>query len=150
MNLWQRNAWISLLFFAPLWLIFGQLPILLVYLEGPSFLHLFSFACSTIVGGLLWLFLFFFNKRRKRTGAATFDERDQLILIRSTLAAYVGLWLYFIAACIYAWVSAAPERSVSVNVMPMVIVGGIVVFLVVQSIATLFQYGCRAKGENNE
>ena len=68
MNLWQRNAWISLLFFAPLWLIFGQLPILLVYLEGPSFLHLFSFACSTIVGGLLWLFLFFFNKRRKKTG----------------------------------------------------------------------------------
>jgi hypothetical protein len=147
MNAWQRNAWISLLFVAPLWLIFGQLPILLVYLEGPSLLHLFSFACSTIVGGLLWLFLFFFNKRRKRTGTTEFDERDQLILIRATLAAYVALWLYFIAACIYAWVSVAPEHSISVNVMPMVIVGGIVVFLVVQSIATLFQYGRQGKGE---
>jgi hypothetical protein len=93
----------------------------------------------------LWLFLFFFNKRRKRTGTTEFDERDQLILIRSTLAAYVGLWLYFIAACIYTWISAAPERSVSVNVMPMVIVGGITVFLVVQSIATLFQYGLKEK-----
>lgn len=149
MNLWQRNAWISLLFFAPLWLIFGQLPILLIYLEGPSFLHLFSFACSTIVGGLLWLFLFFFNKKRKRTETAQFDERDQLILIRATLVAYVVLWLYFIAACIYAWVSSVPERSISVNVMPMVIVGGIVVFLVVQSIATLFQYGWRSKGEKS-
>src|SRR4030042_512128 len=135
MNTPQKNAWFSLLLIAPLWLIFGQLPILLVYLEGPSLLHLFSFACSTIVGGLLWLFLFFFNNRRKRTGTTEFDERDKLILIRATLAAYVVLWLYFIAACIYAWLSATPERSISVNVMPMVIVGGIVGFLVVQSIA---------------
>jgi hypothetical protein len=149
MNAWQRNAWISLLFFAPLWLIFGQLPILLVYLEGPSFLHLFSFACSTIVGGLMWLFLFFFNKSRKRTGTTKFDERDQLILIRATLVAYVVLWLYFIAACIYAWLSSGSERSISVNVMPMVIVGGIVVFLVVQSLATLIQYGREGKGEKS-
>ena len=149
MNIWQRNAWISLLFVAPLWLIFGQLPILLVYLEGPSFLHLFSFACSTIVGGLLWLFLFFYNKRSKRTGTTEFDERDQLILIKATMSAYVVLWLYFIAACIYAWISDAPERSVSVNVMPMVIVGGIVVFLVVQSIATLIQYGRGGTGEKS-
>ena len=149
MNIWQRNAWISLLFVAPLWLIFGQLPILLVYLEGPSFLHLFSFACSTIVGGLLWLFLFFFNKSRKRKGTTEFDERDQLILIRATLAAYVVLWLYFIVACIYAWLSAAPERSISVNVMPMAIVGGIAVFLIVQSIATLIQYGREPRGEKS-
>jgi hypothetical protein len=149
MNTWQRSAWLSLLFFAPLWLIFGQLPVLLIYLEGPSFLHLFSFTCSTIVGGLMWLFLLFFNKTRKRTKKTEFDERDQLILIRATLTAYVMLWLYFIAACIYAWLSAAPGRSISVNVMPMVIVGGIVVFLVVQSLATLIQYGWRDKGEKS-
>jgi hypothetical protein len=148
MNIWQRNAWISLIFFAPLWLIFGQLPVLLVYLEGPSLLFLFGFACSTIIGGLSWLFLLFFNKRRKRIETTKFDERDQLILIRATLAAYVVLWLYFIAACIYAWLSVAPERSISVNVMPMVIIGGIVVFLVVQSLATLIQYGW--KGKDNE
>lgn len=146
MNAWQKNAWISLLIIAPLWLIFGQLPILLVYLEGPSFLHLFSFACATIVGGLTWLFLFFFNKNRKTTG---FDERDQFIFIRATLVAYVVLWLYFIAACVYVWLSAAPERSISVNMMPMVIVGGIAVFLVAQSIATLIQYGRGAKGEES-
>lgn len=144
MNAWQRNAWISLLFFAPLWLVFGQLPILLVYLEGPKFLHLFSFACSTIVGGLMWLFLFFFNKRK----TTVFDERDQFIFIRATLISYVVLWLYFIAACIYSWLSAAPEKSISVNVMPIVIVGGIAVFLATQSISTLIQYG--RKGKENE
>ena len=144
MNAWQKNAWISLLFIAPIWLIFGQLPVLLVYTEGPKLLHLFTFACATIVGGLSWLFLFFINKNSKKT----FDERDQLILIRASLAAYVFLWLYFIATCIYAWLSASAERSISVNVMPMVIVGGIVVFLIVQSIATLIQYG--RGGKNGE
>ena len=145
MNIWQRNAWISLLFIAPLWLIFGQLPVLLVYLEGPSFLFLFGFACSTIVGGLSWLFLLFFNRKWKRKAKIEFDERDQLILIRATLTAYIVLWLYFIAACIYAWLTAAPERYISVNVMPMVIVGGIVVFLIVQSLTTLIQYGWKGK-----
>jgi hypothetical protein len=146
MNIWQRNAWISLLFVAPLWLIFGQLPVLLVYLEGPSLLFLAGFAASTIVGGLSWPFLLLVNKRKKKTGTTKFDERDQLILIRATLAAYAVLWLYFVAACIYAWSSAGPERSISVNVMPMVIVGGISVFLVVQSLATLIQYGRSGDG----
>jgi hypothetical protein len=149
MNVWQRNAWISLLFIAPLWLIFGQLPVLLIYVEGPSFLHLFSFACSTIIGGLSWLFLFFFNKSRKRTGTTKFDERDQLILIRAALTAYIVLWLYFIGACIFVWLSVAPDRHISVNVMPIVIIGGIAVFLVVQSIATLIQYGRTGKGEKS-
>ena len=143
MNRSQRNAWFSLLFVAPVWLIFGQLPILLVYLEGPSFLHLFSFACSTIVGGLFWLFLLLFNRKAQKD----FDERDRFIFTRATLAAYVVLWLYFIAACIYTWLYVAPERSISVNVMPMVIVGGIVVFHLAQSIATLIQYGRGGKGE---
>ncbi|MHC4240034.1 MAG: hypothetical protein ACYSUC_09820 [Planctomycetota bacterium] len=147
MNRWQRNAWLSLLFVAPLWLIFGQLPVLLIYLEGPAFLHLFSFACATTIGGLSWLFLLFFNKSRKRTGTTEFDERDQLILTRATLAAYVVLWLYFVSSCIFAWLFVAPERQISVNVMPMVVIGGIVVFHFVQGVSTLIQYGRAGKGE---
>ncbi len=143
MNTPQKNAWISLLFIAPIWLIFGQLPILLIYIEGPSFLHLFSFAASTIVGGLSWLFLLFFNRKAKKD----FDERDNLIFLRATLAAYTVLWLYFVGACIYAWLSVAPERSISVNVMPIVIIGGIVVFHLSQSVTTLIQYGWGNKGE---
>ena len=141
MNKWQKNAWISLLCVAPLWLIFGQLPISLICLEGPAFLHLFSFGCATTIGGLSWLFLLFFNKRRKRTGTAEFDERDQLILTRAALTAYIVLWLYFVSSCIFVWLAVGPERSVSVNVMPMVIVGGIVVFHSVHGVSTLIQYG---------
>ena len=148
MNKVQRETWIALLLVVPVWAIFGQLPVLLIYLEGPSFLHLFSFACATIIGGLSWLLLLFFNRKRKRKAKIEFDERDKLILIRSILAGYVVLWIYFIAACIYVWLTAFPDRSISVNVMPIVIVEGIAVFIFVQSITTLIQYG-RA-GKNGE
>ena len=145
MNTPQKNAWISLLFIAPVWLIFGQLPVLLIYLEGPTLLHLFSFAAATIVGGLSWLFLLLFNRKAKKD----FDERDRLIFSRATLAAYTVLWLYFVGACIYAWLSVAPQRLISVNVMPIVIVGGIVVFHLSQSLTTLLQYGGGNIGEKS-
>ena len=141
MNKVQRETWIALLLIVPVWAICGQLPVLLIYLEGPSFLHLFSFACATIIGGLSWLLLLFFNRKWKRKAKIEFDERDKLILIRSTLAGYVVLWIYFIAACIYVWLTAPPDRSISVNVMPIVIVEGIAVFIFVQSVTTLIQYG---------
>ena len=141
MNKVQRETWIALLLIVPVWAICGQLPVLLIYLEGPSFLHLFSFACATMIGGLSWLLLLFFNRKRKRKAKIEFDERDKLILIRSTLAGYVVLWIYFIAACIYVWLTASPDRSISVNVMPIVIVEGIAVFIFVQSVTTLIQYG---------
>ena len=145
MNKVQRETWIALLLVVPVWAIFGQLPVLLIYLEGPSFLHLFSFACATIIGGLSWLLLLFFNRKWKRKAKIEFDERDKIILIRSTLAGYVVLWIYFIAACIYVWLTASPDRSISVNVMPMVIVEGIAVFIFVQSVTTLIQYGRTVK-----
>ncbi len=149
MNRAQRETWIALLLVVPVWAVCGQLPVLLIYLEGPTFLHLFSFACSTIIGGLSWLSILFFNRIWKRKTKIGFDERDKLILIRSALAGYVVLWLYFIAACIYAWLSADSNRSISVNVMPIVIVEGIAVFIFVQSITTLIQYGWAGKGEKS-
>ena len=141
MNKFQRETWFMLLLVVPIWAICGQLPILLIYMEGPKFLHLFSFACATIVGGLSWLFVLLFNRKWKRKEKIEFDERDKLILARSTLTGYVVLWIYFIAACIYVWLTAAPDRSISVNVMPIVIVEGIAVFIFVQSVTTLIQYG---------
>ena len=141
MSKFQRETWFMLLLVVPMWAICGQLPILLIYIEGPKFLHLLTFACATIVGGLSWLFVLFFNRKWKRKEKIEFDERDKLILIRSTLAGYVVLWMYFIAACIYVWLTASPDRSISVNVMPIVVVEGIAVFIFVQSVTTLIQYG---------
>jgi hypothetical protein len=145
MNKIQRGAWMSLLFIAPLWLIFGQLPVLIIYLQGPSFIHLFSFACGTTIGGLTWLLVLFSDRIFKKKTKIEFDERDKLILIRSALVAYVVLWLYFVAACIFAWLYVAPKCYISINVMPMVVIGGIVVFHVVQGATTLILYGWGGK-----
>jgi hypothetical protein len=106
---------------------------------------LFSFACLTIIGGLSWLLLLFFNKTRNKKVKVEFDERDKLILIRSTLVGYIVLLIYFIAACIYVWLTAPPDRSISVNVMPITIVEGILVFIFVLSVTTLIQYGRTVK-----
>ena len=143
----KRETWFMLLLVVPMWAICGQLPILLIYVEGPKFLHLFSFACATILGGLSWLLILLFNRKWRRKAKIEFDERDKLILIKSTLTGYIVLWIYFIAACIYVWLTASPDRSVSVNVMPIVIVEGIAVFIFVQSVTTLIQYGRGGKGE---
>jgi len=157
MNKIKRVAWIGVLLIVA-WIIVSQLPILSIFLEGPSFLysfsltpenpsflHLFSFVCLTIIGGLSWLLLLFFNRKRNKKGKAEFDERDKLILIRSTLVGYVALLIYLIVAGIYTWLSAAPGRSVSVNVMPITVVEGVLVFIFVLSLTTLIQYGRTGK-----
>ncbi|MHC4536207.1 MAG: hypothetical protein ACYS6K_19830 [Planctomycetota bacterium] len=153
----QRVSWIGLIIILA-WAIISQLSILPIFLEGPSFLysfslapeepsflHLFSFACLTIIGGLSWLLLLFFNKTRNKKVKVEFDERDKLILIRSALIGYIVLLIYFIAACIYTWLTAPPNRSISVNVMPITIVEGIVVFIFVVSVTTLVQHGRAGK-----
>lgn len=72
-----------------------------------------------------------------------------LILIRSVLTGYIVLLIYFIAACIYTWLTAPSNRSISVNVMAIVIVEGIAVFIFIQSLTTLIQYG-RSVKENEK
>lgn len=149
----QRLSWIGLILILA-WVIVSQLPILPIFLEGPSFLYSFSlapekpnflslisFACFTFIGGLSWLLLLFFNKKGREKVKVEFDERDKLILIRSALVGYIVLLIYFIGACIYVWLTAFPDRSISVSVMPITIVEGILVFIFVLSVTTLIQYG---------
>ncbi len=81
------------------------------------------------------LFLF------RKGGGSLWDERDQLIALRSALAAYTVFWLVFVASCtslpiIYGWRGEVPVVVVqwSVFFAMMLIVG-------VTSLTTLIQYG---------
>jgi hypothetical protein len=67
------------------------------------------------------------------------DERDILILTYSALIAHAITWLFFVAACIAACWIVGINGSVSVNVLPLVFVGGAVVFQVVLVISGLIQ-----------
>jgi membrane protease YdiL (CAAX protease family) len=133
-----QESWIWLFLGAPMFLIPGGVAVLIAYDKGMSFAPLLMFAAVVIVGGLGWLLPFLVYKRKKQI---TFDERDRLIHKRAVLAAYVVLWLYFIAACVTAWLVVGPRGSISVNVMPLTLVGGVAIFTFAQIVATLIQYG---------
>ena len=82
---------------------------------------------------------------RGKRNQVSFDERDQLINYRAVLGAYSVFWLVFTAACTIPWSIIGPSGSISVNVMPTVIVEGIAVFIFIQSLTTLIQYGWKGK-----
>jgi hypothetical protein len=68
---------------------------------------------------------------------------------KSVMAGYVVLWLYFVCACVVAWCIVGPHGSVSVNVMPLTLLGGLVIFNFVQGMASLILYGRIGKGETS-
>ncbi|MHC4175755.1 MAG: hypothetical protein ACYST5_22820, partial [Planctomycetota bacterium] len=94
---------------------------------------------------LFWLFPFICGKLGKGKKRVSFDERDQLIHKRAVMVAYVVLWLYFVAACVIAWCIAGPHGSISVNVMPLTLLGGLTIFTIVQGLASRIQYGWKGK-----
>ena len=142
-----QESWIWFLLGTSSILIPGGVAILIAYDKGMSFRPLFMFASITILGGLFWLFPFIAGKFRKIKKKVSFDERDQLIHKRAVMAAYVALWLYFVAACVIPWCLVGPHGSISVNVMPLTLLGGLAIFTFVQNLATLIQYGRGSKGE---
>ncbi len=129
----------------PIFLIPSGVAIFIAYDRGMSLAPMVMFVGTTIWGGLFWLLPFISNRRRKRQGKTSFDERDQLIHKRAVMAAYVALWLYFVAACAIPWWIVGQQGSISVNVMPITLVGGLVIFSFVQNLASLILYGWRSK-----
>jgi len=112
-------------------LIPGAVAIFIIYDKGVSFAPVFMFAGIVIWGGLFWLFPFTFGKLGKGKKK------------------YVVLWLYFVAACVITWCIVGPRGSISVNVMPLTLIGGLVIFSLVQGLASMIQYGREPKGEKS-
>jgi len=82
---------------------------------------------------------------RKKRGETDFDERDQLILRKSTALAYSVFWVAWIAASMTIWAVLHRRGTVTVYILPiMVLIGGLIV-VTVQSVAILIQYGWGGK-----
>ena len=137
----KEEAWIGLPLGVPILVIPSVVAVFIAYDRGLSFAPLLMFTGTVIWGGLLWLLPYIQHKFRKDKKKITFDERDQLIHKRAVMVSYVALWLYFVAACVITWCIVGPNGSISVNVMPLMLVGGLVLFNCVQSLASLIQYG---------
>ncbi len=141
MNEAKAGSWLYFFLGLACFLIPGVVAVFIVYDQGVSFIPVFMFAGIVIWFGLFWLFPFTFGKLGKGKKKVSFDERDQLIHKKSVMVAYVVLWLYFVAACVIAWCIVGPHGSISVNVMPLTLIGGLVIFTFVQGRASLIQYG---------
>ena len=147
MNHTKVESWFYFFLGLACFLIPGGVAVFIAYDRGISFAPVLMFTGIVIWAGLFWLFPFTFGRLGKGKKKVTFDERDQLIHKRSVMAAYVVLWLYFVAACVTAWYIVGPHCSISVNVMPLTLLGGLVIFTFVQGLASLIQYGRCDKGE---
>jgi len=141
MNQTQVESWIYFFLGLACFLIPSGVAVFIAYDRGISFVPVLMFTGIVIWGGLFWLFPFICNKLRKGKKKVDFDERDQLIHKKAVMAAYVVLWLYFVTACVIAWCIVGPHGSISVNVMPLTLLGGLVIFTTVQGLASLIQYG---------
>ena len=149
MNKNKTESWFYFLIGLTCFLIPGGVAVFIVYDKGISFAPVFMFAATLIWFGLFWLSPFIEKKFRKRQNKVTFDERDQLIHKNSVIAAYVAIWIYFVTVCVAAWHIAGPHGTISVNVMPLTLLGGLVIFVLIQGLASLIQYGCGDKGEKS-
>jgi hypothetical protein len=149
MNQTKAESWLYFIIGLACFLIPGGVAVFIVYDQGISLAPVFMFAGTVIWFGLFWLFPYIEKKVRKGQKKVGFDERDQLIHKRAVMAAYVVLWLYFVTVCVTAWCIVGPRGSISVNVMPLALLGGLVIFVVTQGLATLVQYG-RTSSENEK
>ena len=140
MNRQTRDACLGLLLPVPLLLIPGGVAVFIAYDKGISFAPLIMFAGTVTWGGLFWLVPFISGRIGKPKEKVSFDERDLLIHKRAVMAAYVVLWLYFVAACVIPWYIVGSRGSISVNVMPLALLGGLIVFTLAQGLATVVQY----------
>ena len=137
----KDQAWVGLLLGGPLLIIPTVVAVFIAYDRGLSFAPLLMFTVTVLWGGLLWLLPYIQRRFRKDNEKVTFDERDQLIHKRVVIASYVALWTYFVAACVTTWCLVGPHGSISVNVMLLILVGGLVLFNSVQGLAALILYG---------
>jgi hypothetical protein len=137
MNSAQKFAWSNLIIIGLTLTLSGTMTILLAPQDGIPLMGLL---------GLMGISSAVFRKKR-RQGGTNFDERDRLIYERSLTAAHSVFWPFFVAACMLPWLIFRSSGSVPVYVLPIILGGGGVVAIVVQSVAILVQYSRTSKGE---
>lgn len=91
------------------------------------------------IGGLTGLSPILFKKK----SGVDFDERDLLIQRKALIGAYSIFWLLFVLAAMIPFFVLGADGKVSVKYLAAMVFGGMFVVTIVQSIATLGQYGWR-------
>jgi hypothetical protein len=140
MNRWQKIAWYNL-----------------AVVSIASLLSLVTFGILIIVIGLPhawgafgWMGLLGFlgltpKLFRKKDCSVEFDERDRVIQLKSVSTGFTASYLFLVAAGMGLWFYKGPNGTVSVNVLPNMILGAWIITVAIQSIVTLVGYGREVK-----
>jgi high-affinity nickel permease len=106
---------------------------------------------GAVWGGLLLVPIYFIN-RKKDPREVDMDERDKRIIKKALLASFVllagMLGVAFVAALFGLGIQGT--LSVTMDELSAVIYFAFITFILVLSLAILFQYGRGPRGENNE
>ena len=109
-----------------------------IYVDGVGSRSLFMLATWLAATGFLWALPSVLRRLGCKKDVLR-DEREILILANSALMAHAATWLFFVSACIVACWNAGADGTVSVNILPLVFVGGMVVFQVVLVLSSVIQ-----------
>jgi hypothetical protein len=75
---------------------------------------------------------------------AMMDERDKFIEERARIIGFTVFWLVWVFGSMLSWALlryGAGRETIPVDALPLLVLGGFVVFVISQSIAILAQYG---------
>jgi hypothetical protein len=131
MNVQQKVAWFNIAVFVAALALYGAL----IPLIGP----IPALGAYGVLG--LWGLVLLFYRRPKI--GVLIDERDQLVNARAQVAGFWIFWEFFVVVCMITWAVLRyiyHRNTVSVEVIPLMVVGGMAVFVLSYSIAILFQY----------
>jgi hypothetical protein len=140
MNRWQKIAWYNLAVVSIASLLslvtFG---ILIIVIGLPRAWG--AFGCMGLLGLLGFSPILF----RKKNCSIEYDERDQGIQLKSVSTGFTASYLFVVAVGMGLWFYKGPNGTVSVNLLPQMILGTFLVTTIIQSIVTLVGYGREVK-----
>jgi len=114
--------------------------VILYYKTGmPRALLGFAFMSLSGLGGFSY---FFFKKEKAKV---LFDERDQMIREKASLASFMAAYLFVGAACMIPYFVFGPDSSISVKWLPNIFIGALISNFFVYSLVILERYGWRNK-----
>ena len=86
---------------------------------------------------------------KKEGDKVSFDERDRLYNMRAWFAGYCLSYLFFVVVCMTTWFIYGFKGTISVNVLPLTVLGGYMALILAHSLAILVQYDRTNRGDKS-
>lgn len=143
MNRAQKAAWLMVISISTAVVLAAIAVAILYYIFGMPKVAAAGLAFLGIAGvGGLGPLIF-----KKDKGPVTCDERDRLINSRAALASFSASYMVVGLTCMVPFFVLGPKSSVSITWLPFIFGAAGLTGFFVHSVAILFQYGWRGKGE---